>query len=303
MRVLAYFSFAGVICALFTARHARAEYKDSTLAFGREMLELSQAQNHEVTTIVFNGQKMWLGSSVTTDSPEAVIKRYEAYCASKPTNLDAFAEADKKEDVPRLAKSGAIRVGGEDGKEGAVMCFVKGEKSKPTTGESFNTFFKTGELGAIGDLRYVYTSKNEKTGKTLVLTAWTDSKFNLLEMIGDPDKDCAGNDFPEVPRVPNAIRTISAHAEGTPYGINVYRTTDKPTETIAFYDKAMHEKGWFTYDPELNEKDHSTIGRAYMKDGVVLTGASSVQPVGNFIALGLAGVSAQDDPKKLGRRQ
>jgi hypothetical protein len=220
--------------------------------------------------------------------------------------MDAFAQADKDtpdDKKPALAKSGAIRVGGEDGKEGAVMCFVKGEKSKPTTGESFNAFFKTGELGAIGDLRYVYTSRNEKSGKTLVLTAWTDSKFNLLEMIGDPDKDCAGNDFPEIPRVPSSVRTISAHAEGTPYGINVYRTTDKPAETLAFFDREMHAKGWFTYDPEMNEKDHGGLGRAYMKDAVVVTLATSVQPEGNFVAVGLAGVSPNDDPRKLGRKQ
>ena len=57
----------------------------------------------------------------------------------------------------------------------------------------------TGELGAIGELRYAYVSR-APSGKTLVLTVWTDSTFNLRDMIGEEGKDSAGEDFADMLR-------------------------------------------------------------------------------------------------------
>ena len=176
---------------------------------------------------------------------------------------------------------------------------MKGPRTKPTTSEAFESFMATGELGAFGELRYAYASKSP-SGKTLVLTVWTDSAFNLRDMVADDGKDCPGNDFAEVPRVPNSTRVMSARADGMPYGVNVYKTTDAPKQTLEYFDREMKAQGWFTYDPEMTEAEHKGLGRAYMKNAVVITLGTSVQTEGNFIAVGLAGVAADD--KKLGRR-
>src|SRR5262249_42086816 len=152
-----------------------------------------------------------------------------------------------------------------EGDEGSVMCFVRGDEMKPSASEAFTTLMQTGELGALGKVRYAYAKKNAKTGKTLLLTAWTESKFNLYQMLANGKTDAIGEDFPEIPRVPNSVRAIAARAEGTPYAINVYKTTDRPEATLAFYDGAMKERGWLGYDPEMNEAEEGAMGRAFLK--------------------------------------
>jgi hypothetical protein len=99
-----------------------------------------------------------------------------------------------------------------------------------------------------------------------------------------------------VPRPPRSIRTISAYADGTPHGVNVYRSMETPSKVFAYYDAKMRESGWLGYDPQLDD----TKGRAYLKNGVVVTLAATEAPEGNHYALGLSGVNAEED--KLGRK-
>ncbi len=315
-RVAGYFTVLTIACGVVTVRHARAEYQNQTLRFGRQMLELAKAANHEVTKIEFNGQPVHIGTSVTEDPPEKVLARYEEYCKANKGQLDDFFDleggkakpgaaktpAPQKVDGPQdssaIAKAGFVRAEDEKDGSGTVVCFVKGPRSKSTTKEAFESFMATGELGAFGELRFAYASKGP-SGKTLVLTAWTDSTFNLRDMMPEEGQDAPGEDFPEIPRVPNSTRVMSAKAAGTPYAVNVYKTTDAPAKTLAFFDAEMKARGWFTYDPEMSEPEDKGLGRAYMKNAVVLTVGTSKQEDGNFVALGLAGVAADD---KLGRR-
>lgn len=330
MRVAALLSCTTLACGLISVRYARAEFQDQTLVFGKQMLDLARASNHEVTEIVFNGQSMHVGSSVTVDAPAQVLRRYEEYCKTNRAQGDddfsaleeelASATPETKEATraklaevasamsevgaapeatdhgEAIAKAGFVRAGGKD--NGAVTCFVKGPKTKSTMSEAFEAFMTTGELGAFGELRYAYASRGP-SGKTLVLTAWTDSKFNLRDMVPEDGEDAPGEDFAEIPRVPSSVRVMSAKAANMPYGVNVYRTPKSPSETLAFYDAEMTKAGWFMYDPEMTEAEHEAVGRAYMKDAVVVTMGASVQSDGSYIALGLSGVAADD---KLGRR-
>jgi len=327
-RVAGFLTCTTLVCGVISIRHARAEYQDQTLVFGKQMLDLAKASNHEVTKIVFNGQAMHVGSSVTLDTPEEVLHRYEEYCkANRGQTGDDFTELEKElekasptqkretsaklaevassvaakvdtaADAPAIAKAGFVRSEGKDG-DGAVVCFVKGAKTKPTTSEAFESFMATGELGAFGELRYAYASK-ARNGKTLVLTAWTDSQFNLRDMVPEDGQDAPGEDFAEIPRVPSSIRVMSAKAADMPYGVNVYRTTNSPSKTLEYFDTEMKKAGWFTYDPEMTEEEHKGLGRAYMKNAVVVTLGTSVQSDGSYIAVGLSGVAADE---KLGRR-
>ncbi len=327
LRVLAYFSGVTLVCGVVSIRHARAEYQDQTLLFGRQMLDLAKAANHDVTKIIFNGQPVHVGTSVTQDSPESVLHRYEDYCKANIGQTDDFRDLEKlgepagspkvtpdlsdptiaaladkaaKVDQNALAKAGYMRSEGKEGGDGAVVCFVKGPKTKATTKDAFASFMSTGELGAIGELRYAYVSK-APSGKTLVLTVWTDSTFNLRDMIPEEGKDAPGEDFAEVPRLPGSSRVMSARAANMPYGVNVYKTNDAPTKALEFYDREMKAAGWFTYDPEMSEGEDKGLGRAYMKNAVVVTLGTSKLPEGNFIAVGLSGVAPEDRFQHAGR--
>ncbi len=300
-RAAGYLTVTAIAFSAWSIKSARAEMKQQTLTLGREMVELARASNHAVTPITMNGEKMYLASSVSEDSAKNILDRYEASCKANPgqpaagwKDLERLAGDKGKGDPsasPDIATTGLMRAG--DDAEGSVVCFVRGDETKATTEEAFRSFTETGELGALGKLRYVYAKKSS-SGRTLVLTAWTESKFNLVQMMPEEGKDAPGSDFPELPRVPNSTRALSAHAEGLPYGVNVYRTTDEPKKVMAFYDTEMVKIGFRGFNPELDEVKDGGLGRTYVRDGVVLTVASKPQPEGNFVMLGLAGVAADE---------
>jgi hypothetical protein len=295
-RAAAYLTVTAAIFSALSVRAARAELKVQSIAIGRQMLELARGSSHDLTAITFNGEKMYLGSSVTDASPGAVLDRYADHCASDP-GQPAAGWKDVLDAAPAAAKPaspldgrGLVRAG-DDG-EGSIVCFVRSGETKATAEEAFRSFAQTGELGAFGKLRYAY-AKRGPTGRTLVLTAWTDETFNVSRLVPKEGVDAPGEDFPEIPRVPNASRAITARAEGTPYALNVYKTTDSSKEVLSFYDREMVGRGFLGFDPELDEAKEGGGGRTYVKDGVVLTVATRLDPAGNFVVLGLAGVTPE----------
>lgn len=297
-RAFAYLAVTGTVFGIFSVKLARAELQEQSLVIGRQMMDLARASNHEVTHITFNGEKMFLGSSVSEEPAKNVLDRYEAHCKATPGQPTAgWGDIEKlggqKIDGAAEMPAGLMRSGDDD--EGSVICFVRGAETRATTEEAFKTFAATGELGAFGKLRYAYAKKTP-TGRTLILTAWTDEKFNIGHMMPKPGVDAPGEDFPELPRVPNSTRALSARAEGTPYALNVYKTADSTSKVLAFYDKEMVSRGFQGFDPELDEAREGGGGRTYVKDGVVLTVATKLDPTGNFVVLGLAGVARDDSP-------
>src|SRR5205085_8852241 len=158
---------------------------------------------------------------------------------------------DASPESQEFFKMGLMRSG--DDNEGTVLCFVKGNESKPTVGEAFKAFNDTGELGAIGQLRYAYAKKTKK-GNTHVLTGWTTSKFNLKNILPEDGKDVRGNDFAEIPRPKDSQRILATRVEGTPFGVNVYKTDQAPTEVAKTYDETLIKQGWVALDVELSKK-------------------------------------------------
>jgi hypothetical protein len=292
-RAFAYLSAIGLIAGGVQIRSARAEIQDRTVLLGREMLQLANATEHDVSHVTVNGQSMFIGSSIGQGTVAEVLDRYEGHCkANAAQSAEAWRElsgkSDSVSDKAGLFGAGVLRGGDEN--EGTIVCFTRSEQSKTSVAEAFAAFGETGELAAIGNLRYVYSHKSPQ-GNTIVLTAWTDTRFNITELLPEDGKDVPGSDFAEIPRLPDSHRIMATRVEGTPFGANVYRTTTmSPEKVVAFYDERLGPEGWFSLDPELEEKDRS-IGRLYEKNGVVLTLATNAKDDATFAALGLAGVS------------
>lgn len=300
LRVFGYFTVIGVGASFCSLRAAHAEVKTNTLQVGRQMAELARGNQAEVNRLTINGQSMYVGSALADDSMKDVLDRYEAHCRANPgqpasawRELSSKPGGEKLKDTP-FGSNGVMRT--EQGDEGTVVCFTKGDDTKPTALEALKSFADTGELGALGKLRYVYVKKTDR-GSTLVLTAWTESKFNLAELTPEEGKDVAGSDFEHAPRYPGSTRVLATRLDGTPYGVNVYKTGANVGEVLGFYDTEMKKNGWFGFDPtELvkEDPDHKRgEGRLYEKDGVVLTIGAHVEPDnGTFVSLGLAGTTA-----------
>lgn len=299
LRVSAYFGALTVGVVALRIRAARAEFQDRSMDVGRQIAHLAQATQNDVNKLSINGQAMWVGSSLTDKPVKNILDGYEAYCkdngAHPAEDWRALAKkADTKVTPSAIFSTGILRGGGDA--EGAVMCFTKGDRTKASFTEAIKSFHATGELGALGALRYAYARQTEK-GNTLVLTAWTDDRFNVGKLIPEEGKDAAGFDFPEVPRAPESERVFSTQVEGTPFGLNVYRSPLAPSKVASFYDEKMRANGWGVFDVPMDETTPDgtpVLGRLYERDGVVLSLASHLEEGASFTALGIAGVGPTD---------
>lgn len=286
----------GVVLGAFQIRAARAEMENKTLQLGRQMFQLSNASTHEVNKVVLNGQNMFLGNTVSHDPANKILDRYESYCQSNAAQTaESWQELGKSEKAAEPDKkwlaTGIMRTG--DLHEGAIVCFTKTAKSKPTIGEAAKSFAETGDLGHLGAARYVYV-KSTEAGNTHVMTAWTDDTFSIFDLMGEEGKDVAGKDFGgEIPRVPDSRRAFSMRLEDTPFGVNIYQGKGDPVAIVKQYDDTLQGLGWTAVDPEVERHEPGTLGavHVYEKNNVVLTVASSADPKeGTFTTLGLAGV-------------
>ena len=302
MRAGAYLLALSGVFSLIQIRQARAEVGDRTVEIGRMMSTLANASQHDVNKLNLNGQSMFIGSSLSKDSVTSVLDRYDALCqtsrAQPADEWKGLAEKSGSENVKKGAVGSAGIVRSGDADEGAIICFTKTSASKSTFSEAVHTFAQTGELGALGAVRYVYAHKTS-TGNTTVLTAWTDEQFNLKRFMGEKGKDCEGEDFAGLPRPSDATRVISGRVEDTPFGVNVYRGHGSPAEIAQMFDHKLIAEGWMGLDPELETRDpndkHHPVGRIYEKDGVVLTLASHLEPDSTYTSMGLAGVTGKLD--------
>lgn len=304
-RVFAYGTAVGIICALFSVRFARAEVIDNALVVGRQMTELAHGAKNQTLKVRMNGQDVMFASQLSHDSPKAILDRYEQLCranaAQSPEQWKGLAEnapaGAQGKDVAETG--GTIRGGSTD--EGTIMCFVKSSSSKSTLGEALSTFQATGELGAIGQLRYAYVRKT-KRGATHVLAAWTMDEFNVREMVPE-EGDAPGDDFAELPRPDSSRRLFSMKIAGAPYGLNVYESEQDPLALANAYDQRLTRAGWFAIDIESQAKRDTprldgVTGRVYEKDGLLMTVVSHVENKKTVTAMGIAGVPDREEARR-----
>ena len=80
LRAGGYVAALSLVLGAFQLRAAHAEVKNRTVELGRQMLQLANATQHDVNKLTLNGQPMWIGSSLATDSVTTVLDRYEDDC-------------------------------------------------------------------------------------------------------------------------------------------------------------------------------------------------------------------------------
>jgi hypothetical protein len=300
LRVFAFGLVIAFVCAGLRVRFARAEVIDNGIVVGRQMAELVNAAHEDVAHLSMNGQSVMVASQLTKDSPEAVLGRYEQLCRDQASHsfeewraLLSAADADSTDLAPNaeVPATGIIRGGTRD--EGTVMCFVRSAQSKPTLRESLDAFVQTGEMAALGQLRYAY-AKRTPNGRTYVLAAWTSEKFNLKEMVPETG-DALGEDFEALSRPADSRRIFSIRLAGAPYGINVYESDVPPAVLGDAYDATLLRDGWFAVniDGEVKQATPTLAGataRVYEKDGVLMSVVSHVENRKTITAFGIAGI-------------
>ncbi len=273
LRVLAYGTVVSVGLFAYSYRSAKADIGKSSMQVGRDLAEVADLLE-ETTQIRLNDQPVFVASAVTKEPLAAVLDRFDAHCAASPGALgDAWkglSKEGKSLDAKTDARASAFATAGtvrhDNGKEGVVLCLVKGTETRSTLKEAAHEFTRTHDLGVLGKLRYAYAQTTPQ-GNTLVLTVWTEDRFNLGAMF-PAEGEAPGKDPEGITRPPESKRLMSIDIAGTPFGTFVYRSKEEPAQLVAYYDAEMDAKGWAIIDPDKAYGAPQTgRGHAYMKDG------------------------------------
>ena len=250
LRLSAFLTFVALGLSLVSARVLYADVKEAALSAGHELSGLSDA-THGAEVVWFNGVRFHHGSVVVDATPRDVLNRMEDHCEEAP-NLLGRALLAVPEDVAakklgqapsRAFRHGVFREDAKDASRGMVICFVD---DRPygfmDVKRRLEAFHLSHDVTVFGRFRYAYAEKLHD-GKTYVLTMWTDSGLDIKSMF-PAEGDAAGTDSVVLPRPPHSRRTLAASAEGLPYGVRLYDSTDSPEAVRSFYDSWMKARGF-----------------------------------------------------------
>jgi hypothetical protein len=268
MRVAVYLWCATLLCAALAARVVYADFKESTLAIGRELDGLRDVLG-EANTVTLNGAQMNVSTALTDQSPSDILDRFEAICAQHPgfvaralADIPATLQAKVEKTLPdRRLRLGIVR--NDRGDSGALTCFADDRESGLLDlPMRLKAFARSQNLAEFGRFRYVYVHR-ANLGKTHVTSVWTDGEMNVGRMF-PAQGDAAGFDSLAVPRPPESKRILSAGALQVPFGVHIYDSLAAPERLRAFYDTEMAARGWATVEPTAKGRATGTV--LYVKD-------------------------------------
>jgi hypothetical protein len=255
------------------ARSVYGDVKTSALAMGHELGQLGDVGTKRPLRL--NGEPIFIASSTEDMSVQEVLDKSEARCRLGSAGLTSELEdlsASLKDKLPAalLGARGAGILRDDRGDTGLVACLVR-EDGKPVEGlkevtARLGEMVKTGDLSALGRLRYVFAEKTS-TGRTHVVAAWTEGSFNLRAIIPPAGMDAPGSDPAHAPRPPRSARILTADFEGAPYGVRIYDSTALPAEIVKVYDEAMPRAGW---TPAYGKPGEGPDQRAFSRPGADL---------------------------------
>ena len=256
----------GVVCA-FGLRSVYADVQRVGLEIGSELGHLGDRGT--LRTVRLNGQAVQVVSTIEARPVEAVLDQVELACSQSSAGLGPVVAAlpeKVRREMPAWATDSKIAgiLRKEADGEGFVACLRRDEPTQ-SAGDMLDRFKRvvdTGDLSAIGNLRYVY-ARTTDTGKAHIVVAWTDGPMNVKSFIAD-DVDAPGSDLEGFPRPPDSVRQLTAEMDNVPYAYRIYRTKTVADEVLRAYDTSLGATGWMvTHGPD----DEPNV-RAYSKGGL-----------------------------------
>jgi hypothetical protein len=234
-----------IVVAILVAgclRSAHAHLGESLLGFGDQLAKwqgvkaLSGRRQLNV-----NGLALGLMTLSTDLDVTHVLDRFQDLCR-KRGGLAVPASLAKKLGSGARAFDGSFRQ--ESAAQGVLACL---DSDHPLTlselGERLTRLRDTGDLAALGDLRYVLARRSGDT--TTLLVFWTEGSaplFSLFPKTGD----ALGRDPKDLPRPPTSQRMLSAAEQGAaPYSLTLYRVANQTPEQLRqWYRRELENSGW-----------------------------------------------------------
>lgn len=281
LRVTTYLAAVSAIGLGVSMHSAKADVAEEQISLGRDLVPLADLLQGERTVLV-NGERAHVATTTSNDSLETVVDRFAKNCEENASPLSdawkAVPGENQNEAHEAIASVAITRELHEN--EGTVMCMARGKNSGDSFMTSAREFVKSGNLGAIGQMRYAY-AKRGADGKTFVMTAWTDDSFSVRALMPKNGEDAPGSDSENIPRPANAQRLLTTGIEKMPFVARAYKTTDAPGAVLAFYDREMATRGWSCAAPEGLEN----VARTCEKDSMHASIAATAQNATTLVSV------------------
>jgi hypothetical protein len=222
-------------------RSAQARLGEALLGFGDQLVKLQDLRaNSEPRQLSINGLSLGVLTLSTDLSVPAALDRFQNLCRQRG-GLQVPPALANKLGPARTAFDATFRQEGQA--EGALACIDTGHPlGLEQLTERLAGLQKTGDLAALGQLRYVFARRSGTT--TTLLVFWTDGSAPLLELF-PPNGDAPGRDPEHVPRPEVSRRILSATEHGAPYHLTLYKAGNQSSEALAnWYRGALEARGW-----------------------------------------------------------
>jgi hypothetical protein len=269
---LAAFTFVASVCGAGLAiRSVYADAEDAALGLGQELGKLDQVGT--TRAIRLNNQEMHVVAVTEQEKYGDLLDKVEAACRDgSPAGgtlqeLSPRARQSLPIDPSEARAAGILRKDGSG--EGVVACLLR-EEPEHSPGKAeivtrLQRFAETGDLAAIGRLRYVY-AREIGPGQSHVVAAWTEGSFDVGALL--PPKmggDTPGSDSRFAPRPPSSVRLLTADVEGVPYAMRLYDAAGAPDAFLAGYEASLLDNGWVKVEGSADPR-----ARSYMRGAIDL---------------------------------
>lgn len=234
-----------VVTVSSSLRQANAHLGEALIAFGDQLLVLTGGKlASKVSQLSVNGVVLHRATASTPLGIEETLERLSRVCSEKGGIEGAdklLSEVQPQSRVgARTLLSGTYRHVANG--LGLLACIETGHPlTLSEVTERLGAFTRTGDLAALGSLRYVLAKREGAATSLLVL--WTEGSVPLLRMF--PKRgDAPGRDLVDVPRPEHSSRLLSAADFGAPYSVTVYRSPLSPSTVQKWYARALAQHGW-----------------------------------------------------------
>jgi hypothetical protein len=231
----------GLLAALvlgLALRTARAEVNEKLLGFGAELAAWQSARLHSTPRrLSLNGLELGVVTASSAEGVRASLDRFHTLCKRRGGLAVPAALRDR---FP-AGLDGVLRQDADE--EGFLACLDSGAPLEfEELVRRLEAFADTGDLQALGELRYVFARRSGET--TTLLVFWSEGSAPLAQLFPSQG-DAPGRDPEGVPRAPGSRRLLSAAEHGAPYSAAVYAIEGQSPEALgAWYREAFEAQGW-----------------------------------------------------------
>lgn len=267
LRLALYFAVIVALSGWWMARQVSAELSERALSIGRTV-ESWRDPAAGTSTIRLNGARLTITSVSSEDEVTPILDRFTRMCARNSGGIheELHSLIARGAKIPEHVadRFGVFRAQHGE-RQGTAACFAReADGGMSNLLARVEKLVETGDLAALGQLRYVFAHRREGSSTTHVLTVISHEAM-AIEQIFPAQGDAPGSDLVPGVRPERSRRLISAELEGTHQHAAIYEAEVSAEVALEAYDRALPVRGYARGDltPVLDQMPAPT--RVYFK--------------------------------------